>query len=118
MPASDELLAVVAADLNYIRQEWNESVEDDALRRGSTVLRRLLVEGDLQRVWRAVGFEREPTITCSTLQPVLKSEPLERIAFASAGGARYQGAELCGAFMVNYAMTAEEIKSAFQGGMP
>ena len=102
----------------YLTVEWNENIEDDALRRGSTVLRRLLVDGDLQRAWRVAGFERTPRITCSTLRPILRSEPLDKIAFAAAGGAKYQGAELRGALMVNYAKLPDQVKSDYESGVP
>jgi hypothetical protein len=113
-----ELIQVVTADLRYLKSEWNESVDDDALRRGSTVLRRLLVDGELQRAWKAAGLEKEPVVTCSTLKPILNSERVERIRFAAAGGAHYHGAELRGALMVNYAKTPDQIKSDYEAGLP
>jgi len=59
MLSRDELLDVVAADLRYIKNEWGEDISDDALRRGSASLRLLLVQNELQRAWKAAGFERE-----------------------------------------------------------
>lgn len=84
----DELLATVVSDLRYIRDEWKEDISDDALRRGSGVLRRLVVHNDLQRAWKIARFEREPTIPCS----VLPDMPPEQLEFASAGGASCNGA--------------------------
>ena len=118
MPMPDDLMEVVAADLRHLKSDWNESVDDDSLRRGSTVLRRLLVQGDLQRAWRGAGFADEPMINCSNLQAILKSESSERIRFASAGGARYGGVELRGALMVNCVKTPDQIKAEHDSGVP
>ena len=53
-----------------------------ALRRGSTVLRQLLVQNELQRAWKAAGFEREPQIKASSLASILNQFPKEKIHFA------------------------------------
>jgi hypothetical protein len=91
----DDLVPTVVEDLHYISDEWAEDISDGALRRGSTVLRRLLVQGELQRAWLAVGFEREPSITSNVLMPGL---PPEIIDVASAGGATQNGLEVGAVF--------------------
>ena len=53
---------IVAEDLNYLLNEWDQEISDDSLRRNSTVLRRLLVEGDYSNAWRMIGLEKEPKI--------------------------------------------------------
>jgi hypothetical protein len=118
MVAQDDLLNVVAEDLGYLKSEWNQSVEDAALRRGSTVLRRLLVDGELQRAWKAAGFTREPTITCSTLAPVMRRYPLKAIQVAAAGGAQYSIGEMRGFVALNYSASQDEIGDAFKDGLP
>lgn len=106
----EELIEVVSSDLLHLKYDWNDTVEDDVLRRSSPVLRRLLVDKDLVRALRAVGLTPQAKIVTSTLEPTLKLAPIKNIVFASAGGAKYKGAELRGWFMVNYAMSDEEIK--------
>jgi hypothetical protein len=117
LPKGD-LLEVVVSDLVFLREEWDEEVDDHSLRRSSTILRRLLVDNELQRAWKAVGFEKEPLIEASTLQKLIETAPLDKIAFAAAGGAKYKGVELRGAIMRNYAMTQEEIQKEYAHGVP
>jgi hypothetical protein len=118
MLSKDELLGIVVSDLKYLRSEWNESIDDAALRRGSTVLRRLLVDGELQRAWKLAGFPKEPQVTCSTLKPVLGSVPIKGLRFAAAGGALYKGAELRASMMVDFVMSDEQTKAAAKGARP
>lgn len=86
----EAVLPVVVADLHYIRDEWRDDISDDALRRGSSVLRRLLVQGELQRAWKAANFQREPVIRCASLRGL---QP-EHLSFAAAGGAKCNGVVL------------------------
>lgn len=118
MLPKDDLLEVVVSDLEFLRNEWDEEVDDHSLRRTSPILRRLLVENELQRAWKVAGFEKEPLIEASTLQPLLEGAPLDKIEFAAAGGAKYKGAELRGAIALNYAMTPEEVKKEHARGVP
>ncbi len=116
MLPKDDLLEVVVSDLVFLHEEWDEEVDDHSLRRSGPVLRRLLVDNELQRAWKAAGFEREPVVEASTLQHLIETAPLDKVAFAAAGGAKYKGAELRGAIMRNYAMTQEQIqKESAQG---
>lgn len=85
------LVEAVASDLRFLRDEWGDSMDDHALRRASPVLRRLLVDNELQRAWKAAGFDREPRIRASSLSEVLKHTSVDRILFASAGGATHKG---------------------------
>lgn len=118
MLPKDDLLEVVVSDLIFLHEEWDEEVDDHSLRRSSTILRRLLVDNELQRAWKAAGFEREPVIEASTLQHLVDTAPLDKVAFAAAGGAKYKGAELRGAIMRNYAMTPEQIQKENAQGVP
>jgi len=118
MLPADELIRIVASDLTFLLEEWDEEVDDDSLRRSSPVLRRLLVDNELQRAWKASGFEREPRVETSTLAPILTRVPKEKIIFAGAGGAKYAGAELRGALIANYAMSGEEVGQHHGDGVP
>lgn len=113
-----ELVRTVKADLAYLRQQWDHSVDDDSLRRSSPVLRRLIVENDLQRAWKESGQPREPQIQASTLESVITEIPLNRIIFAAAGGANYGNAQLAGVLIRNYAVPPEEIQRRAQAGVP
>ena len=113
----DDLLDIVTSDLVFLREEWDEEVDDHSLRRSSTILRRLLVDNELQRAWKAAHFEKEPIIEASTLQKIIEVTPLAKVVFAAAGGARYKGAELHGVIMRNYVLTPEEIKKESEHGV-
>jgi hypothetical protein len=102
----NELLRITANDLLFLRDEWDQSVSDDSLRRSSPVLRRLLVHNDLQRAWKAAGFEREPVIVTTDLLKNVDDVPMDTIVFASAGGALYNGVELQGALIAKGAPDA------------
>jgi hypothetical protein len=109
MLGHDELLRTVHGDLQYLRERWDESVDETSLRISSPVLRRLLVDLELQRAWKASGFAKEPIISTSTLDPILGMGPVTRLTAAWAGGAKTPGVEIYdGAFMRGYVMTGEE----------
>jgi hypothetical protein len=91
-----ELIKAVASDLRFIAGTWGTQVDDDSLRRGSAQLRMLLVEGLLQRAWKAAGFGCEPIIKAPKLEPFLALN--KDIEFAVAGGGNYEGVQ--GAFAI------------------
>jgi hypothetical protein len=98
VPASDQLEQVrtTATDLRWLREEWDEEIDDDSLRRSSSVLRRLLVDGELGRSWRTLGLDKQPIITAPSLEAFLKGVPILMVEWAQAGGARYHGMEVSG----------------------
>jgi hypothetical protein len=57
-----ELLAGVKSDLGFLEDEWDESIDEQSLRRSSTVLRNLLVNDALGRAWRLVGQKGQPQL--------------------------------------------------------
>jgi len=86
-----EFLRIIADDLSYITKEWNTKIDDDSLRRDCVVLHKLLIEGNLGKAWRDVGFVKEPKI----LTPVLETiGDRKRADFIQAGGAHYGGIEI------------------------
>lgn len=103
------VIETVAQDLSFLRESWDESIDDASLRRSSNVLRMLLVDGNYGRAWRLAGFSQEPRIIATDLSANLGTIDRSRIVYAQAGGARFQGMELAGALMVNYAMTDREL---------
>ncbi len=56
----DSIIAV-AEDLEYLAT-WSGNITDPEIRRGTAVLRRLLVEDAYGTAWRAVGKTRQPTL--------------------------------------------------------
>jgi hypothetical protein len=102
-----ELVRIVASDLQYLRDDWNEQIDDDSLRRSSSVLRRLLVENELQRAWKEAGFPKEPRIVAMSLAYEPRSADL--VIVASAGGAKYRGKRMSGLFVTKGQLTQEEI---------
>ena len=94
---NSEHLVSVAEDLNYFHTEWADSVSREVIRRGSAILRRLLVEKELGRAWRAVGSEKEPIILGANLDLLIRDYDRNEIYFALAGGAHREGL-LMGAF--------------------
>lgn len=79
---------MVAADILSLRVERTEDITNDALRRLSPVLRRLLVERDLQQAWRTAGFESEPVIEAFSLNATVAGFSLDRVVFAAVGSER------------------------------
>lgn len=114
-----DLLEIVSQDILYVRREWDEDIDDASLRRGSTVLRRLLVENELQRAWRAVGLDGQPMITTPAFSSTLESIALEKLVFATAGGARYKGAQLSGIYLeLTNEIHEAKIEKLREGGPP
>lgn len=85
-----EELITVAEDLDYLKTAWAGNISDAEIRRGSAILRRLLVEKRMGQAWRDVGFEREPTILAGNLEAQLSGVDKSTIMVALAGGAKQQ----------------------------
>jgi hypothetical protein len=107
------LLRVVFNDLDYLHQNWDQTIEENSLRISSTILRRLLVEGVLQRAWKAAGFEKEPRITAHSLAPHLEfmAGISQKIMLGWAGGAKVKGAQLGTFSAVGKYLSDEETKA-------
>jgi hypothetical protein len=112
------LVGIVSSDIQFLRDEWDNDVDDHSLRRSSTVLRRLLVEGDLHKAWKISGFSGQAIVKAPTLDEIRKVIPDGRITFASAGGATLKGAELRGALILNFAMSENLAKKLGEGPPP
>jgi hypothetical protein len=96
-----DILRVVSDDLAYLHGTWDQTIQENSLRVTSPILRRLIVEGVLQRGWKAAGFEKEPRITAFSLAREMSYvERTSRvIALAWAGGAKVQGGVQMSNFM-------------------
>ena len=100
----------VSSDLKYLRDEWDNQIDDHSLRRSSGLLRRLLVEGELGKSWRELGFNIEPSILSTNLENIIGNIALSKIVFAQAGGATYGGLTIYGVAHYNVALEPREAK--------
>ncbi|MHC6648687.1 hypothetical protein ACYTPF_19090 [Alteromonas sp. HB246098] len=86
---------IVIDDLKFLEKTWLQSPSEGDVRRGSAILRRLLVEGILGQTWRALGFEREPKIFCQYIDLSNSPEIGDYASFIHSGGADNRGI-ICG----------------------
>ncbi|WP_148896788.1 hypothetical protein [Geothermobacter ehrlichii] len=84
-------IITVAQDIEYFANDWNENATEASIRRGSPILRRLLVERILGKAWRAVGKEKEPIIVGVNLDLMVGSYDRNNLEIALAGGAAHAG---------------------------
>jgi len=80
----------VAEDLEHLRDDWDRDPRTDVIRRGSAILRRLLVDGVLAEAWRHHGFVGSPIIPAPDLLLLVGRDP-QAVDVAVAGGAHYAG---------------------------
>lgn len=104
----EQLVRVVAEDLEFLRNEWHQEIDDVSLRRSSNILRSLLVHSNLQKVASYMGeviYVNAPEIV--NYRRILNDPTLR---FYQCGGASYRGLTV-GCF-ANYsrAFTDEELR--------
>lgn len=107
-----EAMRIVYSDLDFLRVNWGENIDDDSLRRNAGIVRQLLLDegGLLLKVSEWLGH----TIYVQAPPSPLLRENLDRITFYSAGGVTYKGATLQSTIVKNYAMSPEEIKRSYK----
>jgi hypothetical protein len=66
-------------------------MSDGDIRRGSGVLRRLLVEDVYGSAWRAIGREKQPKVIAVDIATLVAPEHVGRIKYAIAAGAHFRG---------------------------
>ena len=81
---------LVVEDLEYLRQ-WGPEITDAEIRRGSAVLRRLLVEDAYGQAWRFVGKQKQPTLVAVDISPIAAPEIIGNVVYAIAAGANFRG---------------------------
>lgn len=99
----------VLEDIDWLWNEWwlgqPDGLTEGHLRRGSSTLRLLLVEGLLAKAWRHYGFERQPRLVGPDIVALAASGGLrlDLAAGCIAGGGRQNGvdASFIGAFRVD-----------------
>ena len=85
-----EELKIVADDLLYLAH-WGPKISDGEIRRGSAILRRLLVEDVYGCAWRAIGKSKQPKLIAIDLDLIATPDNLSEIIFALAAGANFNG---------------------------
>jgi hypothetical protein len=83
-PLDPSQLRTIGEDLAHLGT-WGPLTEHDVARRGSSILRRLIVEGWLQRAWKVAGFQHEPMIPAFDLNAAY-GKHRDEIQIALAGG--------------------------------
>jgi hypothetical protein len=89
-------LLVVKEDLEHLRRDWGSDITEPNARRGSAVLRRLLVEDAYGHAWRALGLEREPEVCAVDLSILMCGADPRDVRYALAGGVEYRGMKVAG----------------------
>jgi hypothetical protein len=96
-------LVAVAEDLEYL-SEWGSEITSGEIRRGTAVLRRLLVEDAYGTAWRAIGKAKQPSLIAVGLDLLLGNEA-NNVIYALAGGAHFRGAQMA-CILLNKGATA------------
>ncbi len=111
-----EAFRIVKADLDFIDEQWNDSIDDDSLRRFSSVLRNLLVDegGLMQKVISLLNLDY---FVYASHSPLLKKNLNDYIFFAS-GGATYHGMTLSDVSEFKRILTPFEIKKGLDSKSP
>lgn len=112
-----DLLATVREDLIFISETFHHSMDEGSLRRASTCIRRLIVDGDLQRAWKAAGFEREPRLLAVDLDLYLTGVDRSLVVSASAGGTASNGGPIGPSMVGRFASSEEQLSASFARGI-
>jgi hypothetical protein len=91
-------ILTVAEDLEYLKRQWSDGAAGDDLRRGSAILRRLLVENEILAAWKQLGLVDQPKVVSVDLH-LMVGDDLSRVVAAVAGGARVAGGYFAGAVL-------------------
>jgi hypothetical protein len=83
-------IVAVAEDLHYL-STWGPNIPDAEIRRGSAVLRRLLVEDAYGQAWRASGRKKQPRVVAIDIEPFLKAASFKDLDMLLAAGADFRG---------------------------
>jgi hypothetical protein len=89
----------VAEDIEHLRVDWDKDPKSDVVRRGSAILRRLLLESVLHAAWRHHGFSKQPIIKAPDLLLMAGRRPQD-VEIGLAGGAHHGGMFSAGMMMM------------------
>lgn len=91
-----DYLRVIAEDLELLKYSWTHQYPEPDIRRGSAILRRLLVENEYMNAWKHVGFEKQPSLNAIDLLSLVDEIPESQIIVSLAMGAHYRDAYWAG----------------------
>ena len=95
MMEPDDLRTIIE-DLEYLRTTRNGQVSDAEVRRGSAVLRRLLVEDIYGQAWRDVGLPRQPTVIAVDINGLVDAAHRGDVVLALCSGLMMSGVSMAG----------------------
>jgi hypothetical protein len=90
-----EEIRYVAEDLEYLRT-WGGDIGEPDIRRGSAILRRLVVESVYSNAWRAAGFDKEPKLIAVELSNIVAAADLHKMELFLAAGVEFRGLRFSG----------------------
>ncbi|MGZ5081603.1 MAG: hypothetical protein ACXWBT_18825 [Usitatibacter sp.] len=88
-----DALVAVAEDLVYLGT-WGSDISDAEIRRGSAVLRRLLIEDAYGAAWRAIGTAKEPQLIAVDLDHMIANRSTTDVELAIAAGVEFRGVKM------------------------
>ena len=92
MQMDHDSLIAIAEDLEYLSQ-WGAEISNAEIRRGTAILRRLLVEDAYGTAWRTIGEPKQPSLPAVDLSLLLDNDSNE-VVYALAGGANFRGMQM------------------------
>jgi len=94
-------LQTVVEDLEYLNSDWVKDISDPEARRGSAILRRLLVEDAYGRAWRAIGLQQQPKVIAVDIKNFLGSAPQSDVDIALPAGVKIREVMMAGMCLLN-----------------
>lgn len=94
-------IKTVIEDLEYLSSTWKNATSEAEIRRGSTILRRLLVEDVLGWLWRDAGFMKQPKVIGVDLEMNIEGIPASNIVICLAGGYKVGKIQMSGITVLN-----------------
>jgi hypothetical protein len=92
MQMDHDSLIAIAEDLEYLSQ-WGADISNAEIRRGTAILRRLLVEDAYGTAWRTIGEPKQPSLPAVDLSLLLNNDGND-VVYALAGGANFRGMQM------------------------
>lgn len=115
IPDEPSLVRDVVRDLVTLTKETDRHHPADRdLRRVAAILRRLLVDDDYGKAWRAAGFEQQPRIPGVDLLHHIGQMDRGHVAWAQAGGGRHQGTRVAPLIVHDRALSPLEVRGTYQ----
>jgi hypothetical protein len=108
-----DYLRVIAEDLELLKNSWTHQYPEPDIRRGSAILRRLLIENQYMNAWKHVGFDKQPTLNAVDLLSLVEGIPESQIIVSLAMGAHYRDTYWAGICLTSNNMRIKTHDSMF-----